>query len=144
MGKSLDYVKQHKKDICFDDSIEISPLNFLRLEDNQHQFSWDNGSFTLIYDPEAEFEYSISNSSRHDGSLIFAQENINASLSDILLGKAFKDVPENKTNCDYYLTMGDIVVINESDIRFATKEKPWMVERTTVVIPLICRCTERV
>lgn len=148
MGKSLDYIKQRaleaEKDICFDDSIEISPLNFLQFKDNQYQFSWDNGSFTLTYDPEAEFEYSISNSSRHDGSLIFVQENVVASLNNILSGKAFKDISENKLNCDYYLTMGDIVIINESDKRFATKEKPWMVERTTVAIPFICRYKERV
>ena len=39
--------------------------------------------------------------------------------------------------CEITYTIGDIVVVNETDEKFAPADKKWMQDRTVVMIPLI-------
>ena len=96
MGKSLDYIKyrvlEHKNtnlDIAFDNAFEVSPKQFLKFnENNQLSLVWKNDdadpkldiSVKVTYDPDADFKYFTTSSSRHDGTMLFVYENIEACL----------------------------------------------------------------
>ena len=154
MGKSLDYIKRRVsegrtnfKDMSFNNASEVSPHQFLNFK-NGNSLMVDlvddanpdtDISVTVTYDPNAELGYFTTESSRHDGTMLFVAENIAACLKKILLCQTYDKtvgMPENPMKCHYHYTIGDIVVVNEFGRRFATDEKPWMQQRTTVMIPI--------
>lgn len=162
MGKSLDYIKQRvleqqntNLDITFDNVVEVSPKQFLKFdENNQLSLVWKNDdvdpkldiSVKVAYDPDADFKYFTTSSSRYDGTMLFVYENIEACLKKILSLQTYDvsvGMPKNANNCNYFYTIGDIVVVNEYGERFATDEKPWMQQRTTVMIPIVFRYEEK-
>lgn len=165
MGNSLDYIKYRvleqkdtNLDIAFDNVFEISPKKFLKLDEN-NQVSivlkvLDNTSVTpkgditvkVTYNPNADFSYFTTSSSRHDGTLLFVYENIENCIVKILTLQTYDEkigLPEDVTNYNYFYTIGDIVVVNEFDDRFAPAEKPWMRQRTTAMVPIVFRYEEK-
>ena len=162
MGKSLDYIKYRvleqkntNLDIAFDNAFEVSPKQFLKFdENNQLSLVWKNDdadpkldiSVKVTYDPDAEFKYFTTSSSRHDGTMLFVYENIEACLKKILSLQTYDasvGMPKDANNCNYFYTIGDIVVVNEYGRRFATDEKPWMQQKTTVMIPIVFSYEEK-
>lgn len=165
MGNSLDYIKYRvlerkdtNLDIAFDNVFEISPKKFLKLDErNQVSIvlkSLENISDTpegditvqIAYNPNADFSYFTTSSSIHDGTLLFVYENINDCIVKILTLQTYDKrigIPEDATNYNYFYTIGDIVVVNEFDDRFAPAEKPWMRQRTTVMVPIVFRYEEK-
>lgn len=162
MGKSLDYIKQRvleqqntNLDIAFDNVVEVSPKQFLKFnENNQLSLVWKNDdadpkldiSVKVTYDPDADFKYFTTSSSRHDGTMLFIYENIEACLKKILSLQTYDKsigLPNDANNCNYFYTIGDIVVVNEYGMQFAMDEKPWMQQRTTVMIPIVFHYEEK-
>ena len=162
MGKSLDYIKYRvleqkntNLDIAFDNAFQVSPKQFLKFDENNQLFLvWKNDdadpkldiSVKVTYNPDADFKYFTTSSSRHDGTMLFVFNNIESCLKKILSLQTYDmnvGIPKNANNCNYFYTIGDIVVVNEYGERFATKEKPWMLQRTTVMIQIVFRYEEK-
>lgn len=134
---------------------EISPKKFLKFdENNQLSLVWKNDdanpklyiSVKVTYDPDADFKYFTTSSSRHDGTMLFVCKNIDDCLKKILSLQTYDasfGMPKNANNYNYFYTIGDIVVVNEYGRHFATDEKPWMQQRTTVMIPIVFRYEEK-
>ena len=99
MGKSLDYIKHRvinqkntNLDIIFDDAFEISPKKFIELDgNNQLSLNYKNNdtnmscdiSMKVTCDPDVDFKYFTTSSSRHDGTMLFVYENIKNKLKNV-------------------------------------------------------------
>lgn len=94
----------------------------------------------LTINPEAEFDYFTSASSVHDGTLAFKLELINDCICNVICGKTYnKNIGEPKSNNTVQYTVGNLVVLNEYDMdhnKFCSKDKPFLCERTTVLLPI--------
>lgn len=165
MGNSLDYIKYRvleqkntNLDIAFDNVFEISPKKFLKLDDNnqvsivlkvlENTSANPKGDITVkvTYNPNADFSYFTTSSSIHDGTLLFVYGNIENCLEKILTLQTYDErigLPEDVTNYNYFYTIGDIVVVDEFDDRFAPAEKRWMRQRTTVMVPIVFHYEEK-
>ena len=96
-------------------------------------------SVTITYDPDADFQYFTNVSSTHDGTLMFVIDNMVACLNKVLHLETYYSpagCPKNFDGAEIYYTVGNFVVCNEYGEQFATKEKPWIEERTTVMLPI--------
>lgn len=102
-------------------------------------FGNDNLSVTITYDPDADFQYFTYSCSTHDGTLMFVMQNMAECLNRVLHLKTCYSptgYPTKLDGAEIHYTIGNFVVCNEYDEQFATKEKPWMLERTTVLLPI--------
>lgn len=107
----------------------------LRNEETEKRY---NAEFA--YSPYADFNFLLSSTVRHDGTLLFEEEAIlnafnrliNGGFVPKFVGKdEFLEHPEGKKlHYDY----GDYVVVNTYD--GGTAEKPWMQVKTQVFLPL--------
>ena len=105
------------------------------------KFKVNNGNTSVFvsYDPDADFQYFTISTSVHDGTLLFVLDNARSCLDKIFqLETCYAPigVPKNLNGAELHYTVGNFVVINEYGEQFATKEKPWMLERTTVMLPI--------
>ena len=92
---------------------------------------------TIDFNPDAKFDYCTSEAIVHDGTYIFMLQAIKECLMKVITGGTYYskyDPPASGSSVHY--TIGNAVVLNEYDTKFATKEKPWMQERTTVMLPI--------
>ena len=93
----------------------------------------------IIYSPDAEFEYFTMESCRCDGTLLFVQELMEKCVEKIIRLKTYnkdKQLPSDLSGHKITYTVGDFVVGTEYGEQFSTKEKPWMMERFTVMLPI--------
>lgn len=90
---------------------------------------------SVQYDPKAQFEYFISFSSRHDGSLFFELEAIKILAEKIRSGNSYFAPVKPLSGQKTYI-IGDLIILNEYGEEFSTEEKPWMQQRTTVCLPV--------
>ena len=152
MGKSWDFIKKintksglANQDLKPEQILEISPEQFLKLNEDRQllvRYDGDNPNsyidINIRYNPDEDFKCFTEASSRHDGTAIFVLDDINRCLKRFLtLGVYDREIgmPSNIFNYQYYYTIGDVVITFEHGDRFATEQKPWMTERTTVMIP---------
>ena len=157
MSKSIDFCKQRAKESNFDflpgtQFNEVNSLDILEtmFNDNTKEIIslitkdglelTDN--ITVIYDPDADFDYFTNARCRNDGTLLFALENMQKVLMNVLdtttccKTKIPKDFLYNssKYHCTY--TIGNIVTTTEHSEEFSTEEKPWMTQRDTAMLPI--------
>lgn len=100
----------------------------------------ENFNIEFVYSPCADFNFLLSSTVRHDGTLLFEQEAILNAFNRLINGKfvpkfegkeEFLVHPEGKKlHYDY----GDYVVVNTFDE--GTAEKPWMCAKTRVFLPI--------
>lgn len=96
------------------------------------------------YNPNTDFDYFTMKSCRCDGTLIFYFELCEKILENVFLGNTqYKPkLPENYENdMDKYIikyVVGDFVFANEFGEEFATEDKPWMLSRFSVMLPIKC------
>lgn len=166
MNKSLEYIKKRisspgtrfsdrnmsnayviplKQFMKFDESnLKVCKYIF---QENSHEFAF---LANFIYGSNADYEYFTSKVCIHDGTLLFVNETIRNCIDNILYVKTYnitKGFPKELNGAEFTYTIGDIVVVNEYDeydSKFAPPEKPWLQERTTVMIPLIYSYKENV
>lgn len=99
----------------------------------------DNLTVEITYDPDADFQYFTTSASTHDGTLMFVLENMVKCLEKVMYAQTYfipAGLPKDLSNATLRYTIGNFVVCNEYGKQFATKEKPWMTERTTVLLPI--------
>lgn len=101
----------------------------------------------IIYDPDADFNYFATSQRIHDGTLLFVYETFADLINKVLMcGTYNKEVIENlqlpKDNPEFYkkhhlkYTIGDIVWGTEMGGDYVPKDKLWMRERTTAMLPI--------
>lgn len=92
---------------------------------------------TVDFDPNADFDYYTSAVVVHDGTLMFVLEAIEKCLIKVATAQTYclkSRAPKSGDSIHY--TIGNAVVLNEYGDQFAPPEKPWMQERTTVLLPI--------
>lgn len=157
MSKSIEYIKSRienkdntNMELSFDDWYEVSPEHFLKFDEDHKSisnFTDDSNELNIeieiTYDPEADFEYFTTSSEKHDGSICYEAECAHRCVLKILELKTYNKnikIPEGYGNYKFKYTIGNIVVVNEYDEKFANTDKPWTNEKTTALLPIIFRC----
>lgn len=90
----------------------------------------------IKFSSDDDFDYFSSDSCIHDGTLMFVKDCCDRVISKICTGNTYPLVglpPRNGSKIEY--TVGRFVVLNEYG-EFGTEEKPWLRERTTVILPI--------
>lgn len=91
----------------------------------------------LSFENDADFEYFTSSSCIHDGTLLFIKEMIDECVRKVCGVRTYnKNIGEPKSGATVRYIVGNFVVLNEYDGDFVSHEKPWIRERTTVLLPL--------
>lgn len=91
----------------------------------------------LCFDPDADFEYFTSECVTHDGTLIFELELASRIVQKICTGNTYnksKGAPKSGDTLQYVI--GNLVLLNEFDGDFIPPDKPWMAERSTMLLPI--------
>lgn len=92
---------------------------------------------SISFDSNADFDYFTSESCIHDGTLYFIRETMDRCVRKVCLAQTYNKntgAPESGDSIQYIV--GNFVVLTEYDGDFVPADKPWMRERTTVLLPL--------
>ena len=87
---------------------------------------------SISFDGNADFDYFTSESCIHDGTLYFIIKTMDECVRKVCL--AHTGAPESGDSIQYIV--GNFVILTEYDGDFVPADKPWMRERTTVLLPL--------
>lgn len=93
----------------------------------------------IKFDANADFDYFTFWRELNDGTFAFEQELLKrTAIKVIALNTAYQPKIEKGLSSfsDIFWTVGNFVVVPEYDRDFGTKQKPWMRERCTVLLPL--------
>lgn len=155
MNKSLEYIKRRIKE---GNCENMSPEEFVDMKALPMSSFWKMATegktiilattknenevvADLIYNPDADFNYFATESCVCDGSLLFMIDLIDRLLNRVqslntYYIPAFEDIPEEEL-CNYKLhyETGDIVT-NSYIIEPPYKDKPWMRNSFTVMLPI--------
>lgn len=96
-------------------------------------------NIVIEYNPDADFEYFTMQRCNCDGCYIFFQDLMAECLNKMINLKTCnvnKTIPKDLTGYSIIYTVGDFVLAEEFGDEFATKEKPWMKSRFTVMLPI--------
>ena len=89
----------------------------------------------LEFNPDSEdFQYFSSNSTLHDGTLLFIEEAYEKIMRSVLAGYTYY-LPSGTPKGNIRYKLGNFVMLNEYG-NFGNKERPWLHERTTVLLPI--------
>ena len=94
------------------------------------------------YDPDAEFDYFTMERCRCDGTLLFFTDLIAKVINNVLLFQTYNKakVPSDYGNNPFVYKLkyviGNPVIAIEHGKEFATDEKPWMMDRFSVMLPI--------
>lgn len=154
MNKSLEYIKKRIEDgncknMHPEEFINMStvPFNtFLHFEDINDTMTLattkDNKTIAeLSYNPDADFDYFTTESCVCDGTLIFMKGLMEKVFTKICqlntyYAPAFKEISEEDFgNYKMHYEVGDFVT-NSHIIDPPDKNKPWMCDRFTVMLPI--------
>lgn len=92
---------------------------------------------SVSFDGNADFDYFTSESCVHDGTLLFIREAMDRCVQKVCLAQTYnKNIGEPESGDSIQYVVGNFVVLTEYDGDFVPKDKPWMRERTTVLLPL--------
>ncbi len=92
---------------------------------------------SLSSDANADFDYFTSDSCVHDGTLYFIREAMNRCVQRVCFAQTYnKNVGEPQNGDSIKYVIGNFVILNEYDGDFVPADKPWMRERTTVLLPI--------
>lgn len=101
----------------------------------------------FIYNPDTEYNYFATERSTHDGTFLFIGETIKRLVQKLFSCGTYnknvmKNIPAPEEDPDFYnthhlkYTFGDVVLGTEFDGDFVPKDKKWMRERTTAMLPI--------
>lgn len=91
----------------------------------------------ISFDGDADFDYFTSSTCVHDGTLFFVREAMDECVRNVCTARTYNKnigAPGHGDNIRY--VVGNFVVLTEYDGDFVPDDKPWMRERTTVLLPL--------
>ncbi len=104
----------------------------LRVDTNDRSFD-----ASISFDADADFDYFTSESCVHDGTLLFIREIMDRCVRRVCFAQTYdKRMGEPKDGETIQWVVGNFVVLTEFDGDFVPADKPWMRERTTVLLPL--------
>lgn len=96
-----------------------------------------NFNVEISFDANADFDYFTSDTCIHDGTLYFIREAMNRCVRKVSLAQTYnKNVGEPQNGDSIKYVVGNFVVLNEYDGDFVPTDRPWLRERTTVLLPL--------
>lgn len=109
----------------------------------------------FIYDPNADFNYFATSKRIHDGTLLFVYKTFADLYNSVFTCCTYnKEVIEklkmHEKNPNFYkkyhfkYTVGDIVCGTEIDGDYVPKDKKWMRERTTAMLPIKFEIVENI
>lgn len=107
---------------------------FKGMVDDETQICFD---VSFSFDGNADFDYFTSESCVHDGTLCFVKETIDKCVRKVCLAQSYnKNIgsPASGDNIQYIIE--NFVVLTEYDGDFVPTDKPWMRERTTILLPI--------
>lgn len=96
----------------------------------------------IVCDDDADFQYFIAQEYICDGTASFHFSLYGEILESLLYLKTYykkeepEDFKDNFSKYDIRYTVGDFVLCSKMSNEFATKEKPWLKERVTVMLPV--------
>lgn len=91
----------------------------------------------LELDPEADFQYFTSASCISDGTLRFTYDLFKTCVQRVFNLQTWnKNISPPKNGDRVKMTVGNFVMLDEYGQEFAPEDKPWMTNRTTVLLPL--------
>ena len=98
-------------------------------------------SVDFDFSDDNDFQYFTSDSFLSDGTFSFIKDGLHTLISRVCLGNTYFSQSERPKNGDHiHYTIGNFVVLYEYDedgTKFSPADKPWMTERTTIMLPLI-------
>lgn len=158
MSKSLDFCREIASDSTrssFTDrdwsnvkEIDPTPIfdNILhgirkyRLDMLDDQFKSFHLNIDIDFNPNANFTFFTSNTSIHDGTLLFVHECIEKCVMNVITGKTYDSrYTQPKSGDTLQYTVGNIIILSEYDTdgaNFAPEDKRWLHERTTALLPI--------
>lgn len=96
-----------------------------------------NFNVNLSFDNNADFDYFTSASCIHDGALVFVENTICRCVKNVCLARTYnKNIGALESGDSVEYVIGNFVVLTEYDGDFVPNDKPWMRERTTVLLSL--------
>lgn len=96
-----------------------------------------NIDINLSFNKDTDFDYFASDSCIHDGTLLFSTELMRNIIERVCCAATYNSqLREPKSGDKVAYTVGNFVILNEYDGDFIHDNKPWMRERTTVLLPL--------
>ena len=154
MNKSLEYVKKRIED---GNCNNMTTEEFADMGVTPFKFFFENksdGTITLAsmkdtnevvadlrYDPEADFNYFVTETCVCDGTLMFMTELMSKILVKIQsLGTCYQPAmdsirPDVIDNYKMHYTVGDFVT-NSYIVELPDKDRPWMRDKFTVMLPV--------
>lgn len=91
----------------------------------------------IVFNKDADFDYFTSESCIHDGTLVFIKEIMNKCVKKVCGVETYnKNVGQPQMGDTVKYIIGNFIILNEYDEHFAPLNKPWMTERTTVLLPI--------
>lgn len=154
MNKSLEYVKKRiEDDTCNNMTTEefsdmgVTPLKFFFENRSEGTITLASIKDTneviadLRYDPEADFNYFITETCVCDGTLMFMKELMSKILVKIQnLGTCYQPAidhikPDVIDNYKVHYVVGDFIT-NSYIVESPDKDKPWMCDKFTVMLPV--------
>lgn len=89
------------------------------------------------FDDDADFDYFTSDSCIHDGTLLFIEKSMNKCARKVCnLETYYEPLGEPQDGDTLKYTIGNFVALNEYDGDFVPSDKPWLRQRTTVLLPI--------
>lgn len=89
----------------------------------------------IVYSPDDEYQYFIGRSDISDGTSLFFHNLVTDVVSGLKDGTSYY-LPDGYRNYNKTYYIGDLIVLEEVDDRFAPPEKPWLKQRTTMCLPV--------
>lgn len=157
MGKSLEFCKARASDPSvstfadrnWNNAEEVNSKGFFDeyclggIREYELNLELTDGSKILLtidleFNEDADYDYFTSSCRAYDGTLIPVKDAMMECVTQVIGGSSYnKDVGKPQPGDKIKYIIGNFVVLNEFDeTAFATKEKPWLCERTTVLLPL--------
>lgn len=119
----------------FDNSLHGTRRYILKgMIDDETEISFN---VDLSFSADSDFDYFTSASCVHDGTLYFINDMMNELVEKLCLAKTYnKNVGEPQNGDSIKYVIGNFVVLNEYDGDFVPADKPWLRERSTILLPL--------
>ena len=135
----FDVLNNYKHNIIFDNK---NVCNRIILNATTNTNLKGNIEIQVKYDPDAEFEYFTMERCICDGTLFFFYELVATALNNVFTfvtynkAKLPSDYDNNPFAYKLKYIIGNPVIAIEHGKEFATEEKPWMLDRFSVMLPI--------
>lgn len=150
MSYSYDFCKERikSKDVSGYDDIDFSKATEYNIQNDFPVDYFDEREYEIvtggkiktkiIYNPDCkQFQYFTSKRLYTDGTVCFVIETIYDLLRRVFICDTYyKPIGVPRDNEYIIYTIGNPVIVEEINNKFAPEGKPWMTDRVTVMLPI--------